>query len=186
MYGYESSATLTTDRLHYKLQTRPLVRDGAPRRRAKQLSGKKKKIWSWAPKGCPIPRRIGRLTVGHIINSYTETAYRRRWKSKRTFLKSPQKWNCSLFRFMIQNRFGRYLWGICFKLIEGFVALEFVRRNYSPIVYESFSVTIWEKGKVVSPLYLWRQGFYVILIITCAEAVTILTLIVPLLWWKVR
>jgi hypothetical protein len=30
MYGYESSATLTTDRLHYKLQTRPLVREGAP------------------------------------------------------------------------------------------------------------------------------------------------------------
>jgi hypothetical protein len=28
MYGYESSATLTTDRLHYKLQTRPLVRKG--------------------------------------------------------------------------------------------------------------------------------------------------------------
>jgi hypothetical protein len=28
MYGYESSATLTTDRLHYKLQTRPLVREG--------------------------------------------------------------------------------------------------------------------------------------------------------------
>jgi hypothetical protein len=27
MYGYESSATLTTDRLHYKLQTRPLVRE---------------------------------------------------------------------------------------------------------------------------------------------------------------
>jgi hypothetical protein len=30
MYGYESSATLTTDRLHYKLQTRSLVREGAP------------------------------------------------------------------------------------------------------------------------------------------------------------
>jgi hypothetical protein len=28
MYGYESSATLTTDRLHYKLQTCPLVREG--------------------------------------------------------------------------------------------------------------------------------------------------------------
>jgi hypothetical protein len=28
MYDYESSATLTTDRLHYKLQTRPLVREG--------------------------------------------------------------------------------------------------------------------------------------------------------------
>jgi hypothetical protein len=36
MYGYESSATLTTDRLHYKLQTRPLVRKGAPRQRTKQ------------------------------------------------------------------------------------------------------------------------------------------------------
>jgi hypothetical protein len=42
MYNYESSAILTSDRLHYKLQTRPLVREGAPRRRAKQLSGKKK------------------------------------------------------------------------------------------------------------------------------------------------
>jgi hypothetical protein len=29
MYGYESSATLTTDRLHYKLQTRPLVTEGS-------------------------------------------------------------------------------------------------------------------------------------------------------------
>jgi hypothetical protein len=42
MYGYESSATLTTDRLDYKLQTRPLVREGAPRRRAKQFSDKRK------------------------------------------------------------------------------------------------------------------------------------------------
>jgi hypothetical protein len=42
MYGYESSATLTTDRLHYKLQTRPLVSEGAPRRRAKQFSERRK------------------------------------------------------------------------------------------------------------------------------------------------
>jgi hypothetical protein len=42
MYGYESPATLTTDRLHCKLQTRPLVREGTPRRRAKQLSGKRR------------------------------------------------------------------------------------------------------------------------------------------------
>jgi hypothetical protein len=42
MYGYKSPATLTTDRLHYKLQIRPLVREGAPRRRAMQLSGKRK------------------------------------------------------------------------------------------------------------------------------------------------
>jgi hypothetical protein len=38
MYGYESSATLSTGRFHYKLQTRPLVREGAP----KQLSAKRK------------------------------------------------------------------------------------------------------------------------------------------------
>jgi hypothetical protein len=42
IYGYESSATLTTGRLHYKLQIRPLVRECAPRRRAKQLFGKGK------------------------------------------------------------------------------------------------------------------------------------------------
>jgi hypothetical protein len=41
MYGYESSATMATDRLHYKLQTHPLVREGAPRRRVKQFSGKR-------------------------------------------------------------------------------------------------------------------------------------------------
>jgi hypothetical protein len=40
MYGYESSATPTTDRLHYKSKTRPLVREGAPR--VKQFSGKRK------------------------------------------------------------------------------------------------------------------------------------------------
>jgi hypothetical protein len=42
--GYESSATLTTDIrvLHYKLQTRPLIREGDPRRRAKQFYGKRK------------------------------------------------------------------------------------------------------------------------------------------------
>jgi hypothetical protein len=44
MYGYESYATLTTDRLQYTLQTRLLVREGAPKRRAKQFSGKRKEI----------------------------------------------------------------------------------------------------------------------------------------------
>jgi hypothetical protein len=38
-YGYESSAILTTDRLHSKLRTRPRFREGAPTRRAKKLSG---------------------------------------------------------------------------------------------------------------------------------------------------
>jgi hypothetical protein len=35
MYDYESSATLSIDRLHYNLQTRSLVREGAPRWRTK-------------------------------------------------------------------------------------------------------------------------------------------------------
>jgi hypothetical protein len=30
---------------------------------------KKGKVWSWATKGCPTPRQIGRLTVGQNINS---------------------------------------------------------------------------------------------------------------------
>jgi hypothetical protein len=42
MYGYEFSVTLAADRLHYKLQTHPLVREGVPRQWAKQLSGKRK------------------------------------------------------------------------------------------------------------------------------------------------
>jgi hypothetical protein len=33
---------LTTDRLHYKLHTHPLIREGARRRREKQLSGRRK------------------------------------------------------------------------------------------------------------------------------------------------
>jgi hypothetical protein len=42
IYGYESSVTLATDRLHYKSQIHPLVREGAQRRGAKQFSGKRK------------------------------------------------------------------------------------------------------------------------------------------------
>jgi hypothetical protein len=40
IYGYKSSATLTTARLNYKLQTRPLVREDAPRQRAKERKEK--------------------------------------------------------------------------------------------------------------------------------------------------
>jgi hypothetical protein len=47
IYGYESSAILTTGRLHYKLQTRPLVREGAPRRKRNAIFRRNSKIWSW-------------------------------------------------------------------------------------------------------------------------------------------
>jgi hypothetical protein len=37
----------------------------------------KTEIWPWAPKGCPTPRKSGRLTVGHIITStYPSSKYR--------------------------------------------------------------------------------------------------------------
>jgi hypothetical protein len=54
MYGYKSSATLTTDRLQNKLRICPLVREGAPKRRVNQFYAKKgiSKIWSSAPTGC--------------------------------------------------------------------------------------------------------------------------------------
>jgi hypothetical protein len=71
MYGYESSATLTTDRLHYKLQTRHRVREGAPKAKSKAIF---QRGGGWKGKskiclGCPTPRRTGLLTVGHNINS---------------------------------------------------------------------------------------------------------------------
>jgi hypothetical protein len=56
MYGYGLCATLTTDRLHYKLQTRPLVREASPRPKSKaifrQRKGKKKDL-IMSPKGMP-------------------------------------------------------------------------------------------------------------------------------------
>jgi hypothetical protein len=53
MYGYESSVTLTTDRLHYKLQTRSLVR-GAPQDEERSnfpTKERKKKNLVVGPKG---------------------------------------------------------------------------------------------------------------------------------------
>jgi hypothetical protein len=73
MYGYESSATLTTDRLQNKLQTRPLVRQGAPRRRAKQFSGKiKEKVkFGYGPQRGARHQDIltDWMTVSHNVTS---------------------------------------------------------------------------------------------------------------------
>jgi hypothetical protein len=51
MYGYESSATLTTDRLQYKLQTRPLVREDAQDEEQSNCPGEKNMVMG--PKGVP-------------------------------------------------------------------------------------------------------------------------------------
>jgi hypothetical protein len=46
-----------------KLQTRPLVREGAPYQQTRNRLTVMK-IWSKAPDGCFIPRQTGRLIVG--------------------------------------------------------------------------------------------------------------------------
>jgi hypothetical protein len=59
MYGYESSATLTTDRLHYKLQAGPLVRE-APKN--EEQSKRKGENLVMGPKGVP-DTKTDRLSV---------------------------------------------------------------------------------------------------------------------------
>jgi hypothetical protein len=66
MYGY--------DHWQIALQiTDPSFRQrGRPKTKSKVIVRQKKgkrQIWSWVPKWCPTPRWIGRLTVGHNINS---------------------------------------------------------------------------------------------------------------------
>jgi hypothetical protein len=58
--------------LYSKLQTRSLVREDALKAEQHNCQTKEEeqdKIWSRIPKGGPIPRRTGRLTVGRKKNS---------------------------------------------------------------------------------------------------------------------
>jgi hypothetical protein len=66
MYGYEYSATLTTDRLHYKLQTRPLVKEGPQDEEQSKCPAKerKKKNLVMGPKGVPDTKTY--KPVSHI------------------------------------------------------------------------------------------------------------------------
>jgi hypothetical protein len=55
---------------------------GRPKTKSKAIVRQKKgkrRIWSCAPMGCPTPRRIGRLTVGHNIDSTHRTLPNARW-----------------------------------------------------------------------------------------------------------
>jgi hypothetical protein len=58
--------------LNRKLQTRPLVREGATKQQTrsclKEIS-RRKKNWSWVPDGRLTPRQSGRLTVGRKLTS---------------------------------------------------------------------------------------------------------------------
>jgi hypothetical protein len=63
-----------SDHSHVALQIAdPSTRHrGRPKTKSKAIVRQKKEkrnIWSWARKGCPTPRWIGRLIVGHNINS---------------------------------------------------------------------------------------------------------------------
>jgi hypothetical protein len=63
--------------LYSKLQTRFLVREDAliaKRRNCQTKEEEQDKIWSRVPKGGPIPRRTGRLTVGRKKNSNSTVA----------------------------------------------------------------------------------------------------------------
>jgi hypothetical protein len=72
MYGYESSGTLTTDNYRPVLSSERAPQD----EEQSDCPAKKRnrKIWSWAPKWCPTPRRIGQLTVGHNITQLISAA----------------------------------------------------------------------------------------------------------------
>jgi hypothetical protein len=63
--------------LYSKLQTRFLVREDAliaKRRNCQTKKEEQDKIWSRVPKGGPIPRRTGRLTVGRKKNSNSNSS----------------------------------------------------------------------------------------------------------------
>jgi hypothetical protein len=69
-YGREFCGTWTQEwlQLYSKLQTRPLVGEGATNQETSNRQTEKK-IWSWAPDGSPTPRQTGRLTVGRKLTS---------------------------------------------------------------------------------------------------------------------
>jgi hypothetical protein len=71
-----SSRTLTTDRLHYKEQTRPLVSEGAPRRRAEQLCGTRK------GKRNLVPDRQSALRSADVCSVHDSTAISGSWPSR--------------------------------------------------------------------------------------------------------
>jgi hypothetical protein len=76
IYGYEFSATLTTDRLHYKLQTRPIVREGAQDEEQSNCPAieMRNKNLVIAPKGVP-DTKTARPTDrrSHQLNSMSRT-----------------------------------------------------------------------------------------------------------------
>jgi hypothetical protein len=62
--------------LYSKLQTRPLVREGATKQQSrsclKEISWRKKN-WSNVPDGCLTPGQTGRLTVGRKLTQLNST-----------------------------------------------------------------------------------------------------------------
>jgi hypothetical protein len=72
IYGYGSCTTLTSEWLHCKLQTCPIVREGALYEDRNYLSSKENKNLVKGPKGSPTPRRTGLVALGRNIWTWTQ------------------------------------------------------------------------------------------------------------------
>jgi hypothetical protein len=72
-YGYPRIWPLT---LRYKLQIRPLVREGPQDEEQSNFPAKEreKKIWAWAPKECPTPRHTDCLAVNRKETSTSSSS----------------------------------------------------------------------------------------------------------------
>jgi hypothetical protein len=71
-YGYGFWATRTIEWLHCKLQTRPIVREGAPQKQDRKFQTptfRQEVISGQVLQGCSIPRHTDRLTVSRKVTS---------------------------------------------------------------------------------------------------------------------
>jgi hypothetical protein len=78
--------------LHCKLQTRPLVREGAPQKQDRKLQtniSTGSNIWSLFPQGCSMPRHTDSLTVSRKVTSTSTEAQ---------FVKGPRFWKAYRLR----------------------------------------------------------------------------------------
>jgi hypothetical protein len=75
------------------------------------MGKEEKKIWSWAPRGCQTPRRIGRLIVGHNIN-WTEL-------NATNMLHVPICQSTGMSEKCLFHSASEYNWGAIWKICSG-------------------------------------------------------------------
>jgi hypothetical protein len=67
LWDWDHCSGKAQKQLYGKLQTHPLVREGAPYQDTRNRQAKNKN-WSCSPDSSPTRRQTGRLTVGHKFN----------------------------------------------------------------------------------------------------------------------